>query len=379
LEKDISDMTDVRRIAGSEYMRWAKLHSTAKYNLATSGMAGISLASLGMPSGELEINGDNGYGYRPLLQAIAQRYRVPEQCVVTAAGTSFANYLALAAITELGDEVLIERPCYDPLLCVARYLGLSIRRFRRAPEQDFAIDVEDLERNLSSRTRVIVLCNLHNPSGALTPEAQLREIAALARKVGAYVFVDEVYREMLFEAEPGTAFHIDPDRFIITDSLTKAYGLSGLRCGWIVASEKLADRMWQIHDIHAGTNVYPAEQMSVAAFARLAEIAADARRNLEESRRLLRNFLSGRDDLDFFWPEFGTVVFPRLIRGSVDDLCNLLHSDFETSVVPGRFFEYPDRFRIGVGFAPSAVRESLDRLGQGLERYSAVNSTGTRA
>src|SRR5215475_3395342 len=97
---------DVRRIAGSEYMRWAKLHSTAKYNLATSGMAGISLASLRMPAGELEINGENPYGFRPLLQAIAQRYRVPEQCVVTAAGTSFANYLALAAITESADEVL---------------------------------------------------------------------------------------------------------------------------------------------------------------------------------------------------------------------------------------------------------------------------------
>jgi aspartate/methionine/tyrosine aminotransferase len=370
---------DVRRIAGSEYMRWAKLHSTAKYNLATSGMAGISLASLGMRSGELEINGPDSYGYPPLLQAIARRYRVPEQCVVAAAGTSFANYLAMAAITEPGDEVLIEHPTYDPLLSVARYLGLSIRRFRRLPEQGFAIDVEDLERNLTARTRVIILCNLHNPSGALTPEGELREIAALARKVGAFIFVDEVYREMLFETEPGSAFHIDPERFIITDSLTKAYGLSGIRCGWILASEKLADRMWRIHDIHAGTNAYPAEQMSVAAFARLAEIAADARHNLDENRRLLRDFLSRRDDLDFFWPDFGTVVFPRLKHGSVDDLCDLLHTEFETSVVPGRFFEYPDRFRIGVCSAPSAVRESLDRLEQGLERYRAVNTTGTRA
>src|SRR6516225_9299778 len=267
-------------------MERAKLRSAARYNLATSGMAGFPLADLGVSIEQLEINGSaNNYGYGPLLEAIARRYRVPGECVVSAMGTSLANYLALAAATEPGDEILIEQPTYDPLLSVARYLGLEVRRFQRLAEHNFDIDLDDLERNLTPRTRVIALCNLHSPSGALTPDVTLREIAQLAHTSGAFVMVDEVYREMLFEAEPQTAFHVDPERFLITDSLTKAYGLSGLRCGWVLAPQPLAARMWRIHDIHSGTYPYPAELLSTAAFAKLSAISARMKSMLDENRR----------------------------------------------------------------------------------------------
>src|SRR5262249_31581108 len=216
-------------------------------------VAGFPLAELGVTIEQLDINGPSNYGYEPLLEAIARRYRVPQESVVSAVGTSLANYLAVAAATEPGDEVLVEQPTYDPLLAVARYLGLEIKRFQRRPEQNFCVDLADLERNLSPRTRVIALCNLHNPSGALIPDSTMREIAALARKSGTYVLVDEVYREMLFEEQPQTAFPTDPERVLVTSSLTKAYGLSGLRCGWILAPKELAERMWRLHDIHCGT------------------------------------------------------------------------------------------------------------------------------
>ena len=363
-------MNSQRTTAGSSYMQWAKLRSGARFNLATSGIAGLPLSELEIKSEQLEINGPlNNYGYEPLLEVIARRYRVPQECVVSAIGTSLANYLALAAATEPGDEILVEQPTYDPLLSVARYLGLEIRRFRRR-EPNFTIDLADLERSLSRRTRVIVLCNLHNPTGALTPEATLREIAALARPSGAYVLVDEVYREMLFQA-PQTAFHLDPERFLVTNSLTKAYGLSGLRCGWVLAPPELAARMWRIHDIHSGTYSYPAELLSLRAFEKLDQISARAKAMLEENRKHLRKFLDRRDDLECFWPEYGTVVFPRLKTGDVDKLCELLRNEFETTVVPGRFFESPDRFRIGVGLVTESVRASLDQLELGLNRYKA--------
>jgi aspartate/methionine/tyrosine aminotransferase len=364
-------MSAQRTSAGSTYMQWAKLRSSARFNLASSGMASFPLAELGVTIDQLDINGPSIYGYEPLLQAIAKRYRVPQESVVTAVGTSLANYLALAAATEPGDEVLIERPTYDPLLAVARYLGLAIKRFERRPEQGFAVDLADLERNLSPRTRLIVLCNLHNPSGALVPDSTLREIAALARKSSAYVLVDEVYLEMMFVTEPQTAFHLDPERFLITSSLTKAYGLSGLRCGWIFAPKELATRMWHLHDIHSGTYAYPAEALSVIAFQKLAQIAARMKTMLDANRKLLRDFLSRRDDLECFWPEYGTIVFPRLKSGNVDALCDLLRGRFETTVVPGRFFEYPDRFRIGVGAATDAVQAALGQLARGLDQYRA--------
>ena len=240
-------------------MEWAKLYSTAKFNLATSGMAGFPLSELGVTIDQLEINGPSIYSYEPLLQAIALRYRVPQDCVVSAVGTSLANYLALAATTEPGDEILVEQPTYELILSAAKYLGLEIKRFQRPAENNFAIDVEDIERNITPHTRLIVICNLHNPSGALVPDATLREVGEIARKVGAYVVVDEVYREMLFEASPASAFHIDPERFIVTNSLTKAYGLSGLRCGWVLAPPELARRMFRINDLHGATFAHPAE------------------------------------------------------------------------------------------------------------------------
>lgn len=352
-------------------MEWAKLRSGAKFNLATSGIASYSLAELGVTIDQLEINGPDVYGYTPLLQEIAKRYRVPQESVVSAVGTSLANYLALAATTEAGDEILVEQPTYELILSTAKYLGLNIKRFVRRAENDFAIDPADMARNLSSKTRAIVLCNFHNPTSASTPDSTLREIRELARKVGAYVIVDEVYREMLFESEPVSSFHLDPERFVVTTSLTKAYGLSGVRCGWVLASPDLARRMYRINDLLGATFAHPAQLISVIAFQKLPQIAARAKAMLDENRRLLHDFLRNRNDLDYFWPEYGTVVFPRLKHGDVESMCRMLRSDFDTSVVPGSFFEMPERFRMGVGGITESVREALEQFGRGLDRYQA--------
>jgi aspartate/methionine/tyrosine aminotransferase len=357
-------------------MQWAKLHSTARYNLATSGTASLPLSALGVSLDQLEINGPTVYGYDPLLAAIAKRYRAPQECVVTTMGTSFANYFALAAATEPGDEVLIEQPTYDPILAAARYLGLAVKRFRRRAEQNFAIDLAEVERNLSPRTRLIVLCNFHNPSGALVPDSVLREVAALARSRHAYVMVDEVYREMLFESEPQSAFHLDPERFIVTDSLTKAYGLSGLRCGWVLAPRRLAERMWRIHDVHAATYPYMMEYLSVIAFEKLPEVSQRMKSLLDDNRALLKSLLQSRDDLDYLWPEYGTIIFPRLKHGSAKEFCDLLRSEFETSVVPGEFFDMPEHFRVGVGISTAEVKAALAQLSRGLDRYKAALLTG---
>jgi hypothetical protein len=357
-------------------MEWAKLHSATKYTLSASGVAPYSLAELGVAAEQLEINGPDAYGYEPLIVAIAERYGVPSECVFTTSGTSLANHLALAAMTDPGDEVLIEQPTYELLLSTARYLGLRVNRFQRPMSREFQPDFTDLGRQLSKNTKLVVLTNLHNPSGALLTNETLKQAGDLVRRVGARVLVDEVYLETLFDERPVTAFRLDPARFLVTNSLTKAYGLSGIRCGWVLAEPEIIRRMWRINDLYAATSVFPAEQLSVVALQKLGQVAARAKKLLDTNRRCLREFLQSRSDLETFFPEYGTIAFPRLKRGNIDKLCKLLRHQFDTAVVPGKFFECPDHFRIGVGGEVEAIRASLEQLGRGLDAYSV--SIGAR-
>lgn len=353
-------------------MEFAKLRSGAKYNLATSGMANLTIAELGVSVDQLEINPPAGYGYEPLNRAIAKRYRVPVECVVPALGTSMANYFALAACTDVGDEIVVEQPTYALLLDTAQYLGLEIRRFQRPASDDYQIDIDDLRQRISPRTRLIVLCNLHNPSGAFTPESTLSKIGEIAKEVGARVIVDEVYLEMLWEQHPRSAFHIDPDVFLSTNSLTKAYGLSGIRCGWVLASPEIVQRIWHLQDLHMGTNVHPAELMGVIAFEKLDQIMAKQKKRLEENRKLLREVLQSQSVLEYFWPEYGAIVFPR-VEGNATTFVERLRSDYELSVVPGEFFEDPHRIRIGVSGTTESVRASLGQLRRALTGFSTVS------
>ena len=360
-------MTAAREVRGSSYMYWAKTSSSAKYNLATSGLGNLKLRDLRASLDDLEIT-DGGYGYRPLIQSIGDRYRVDAESIVTAAGTTFANHLAMAALIKPGDEVLFEHPAYEPMLAAARYLGAKVKRFSRTFENGFRILPEELETLAGSSTRLIVLTNLHNPSGVLIDDSTLKQIGEIARRVSARVLVDEVYIETLFEESPRTAFHLG-NEFVVTSSLTKAFGLSGLRCGWIFAEPELARQMWLLNDLFAATAVHAGERLSVLAMQQLAELAERSKQLLDRNRRLLNDFLDTREDLEVIRPEFGTVMFPRVRRGTADELCRLLHEKYETSVVPGSFFEMPAHFRVGIAGDTDVLAAGLDRLAKALDEH----------
>jgi len=350
----------------SEYMHWAKTQSGARFNLATSGLANLSLGELDCSLDELEITGLTGYGYEPLIHELSERYRVEPKNIVTAAGTSFANHLAMAVLINPGDEVLIERPTYEPLLALTQYLGAKVRRFDRYYNEGFRIRPVEIEKYVSKRTRLIVLTNFHNPSGVSTDAPLLSEVGEIAKAVGAHVLVDEVYLEMLFDESPGSAFHLGPE-FVATSSLTKAYGLSGLRCGWIFAEAGLALKMWRLNDLFAATPVHAGERLSVIALRQLGRISSGAKARLDTNRKTLNHFLDSRDDLEAIRPEKGSIMFPRLKTGKAEKLFELLREKYDTSVVPGGFFEMPDHFRIGLGGEPDALVEGLRRLGAALD------------
>jgi aspartate/methionine/tyrosine aminotransferase len=355
----------------SIYMNWAKTRPKVKYDLALSGILNLPFTELDAKIEDLDLNGDNAYGYQPLIAALAAHCQVPPESVVTiSGGTSMANHLAMAALLKHGDEVLIEEPTYEPILALAEYFEAQVKRFPRSFDNGYRVDIEGLARQLTAHTRLIVLTNLHNPSSVLVDEETLRRIGELAREAGARVLVDEVYLEAMFEAAPKSSVHLGPE-FIASSSLTKGYGLSGLRCGWILAAPDLAQQMRLLHDVFGAVGPQPSERLSVVALAKLPKFIARAKKILESNRAVLNEFLESREELQVVRTESGTTSFPRLLKGKVDDLYALLHEKYDTAVVPGRFFESPQHFRIGMCAEPEVFQAGLERLGQALDDLRA--------
>ena len=173
----------------SEYMHWAKMRQQASLTLAISGIQPIALEELGASWSDLALEPPADYGWPPLSARIAGRYGVAPECVVTAAGTSGANHLAMAALIEAGDEVVCETPGYEPMLTLAAHLGGRLRPVARHADNGFALEAAAVASAIGPATRLVVLSNLHNPSSAATDEATLRAVGDAAARVGAHVLV----------------------------------------------------------------------------------------------------------------------------------------------------------------------------------------------
>jgi aspartate/methionine/tyrosine aminotransferase len=326
------------------------------------------VAALHADLNALMLSGPGAYGYAALVRAIAAKCGVEEDCVVTAQGTSGANHLAMAAVIEPGDDVLVERPAYPLLWETAAYLGGNVRFFERPAEGNFALEVDSLERAITPRTRLVVISNLHNPSCAYTDEPTLRRVGEIARSAGARVLVDEVYLDLLFENAPATAYKLGRE-FVVTNSLSKVYGLSGLRCGWILAEPELARKMYRLNDLFGVNNPYVTDQLSCAALERLKDIGQWSRELLDTNRALANEFIEATPEIDCEQLKVGTVLYPR-IEFPVDEFCRFLRERYDTVVTPGHFFGSPERIRIGIGGETSLLAEGLNRVHEALDEMN---------
>jgi len=350
------------------YMEWVKLKKPARYEIGGSGVVPVKIDELPEARETTDINDFNLYGYRPLLGEIAAHYEINPSQVVTTQGTSMANYLAYASVVGHGDEVLVEKPAYEPLLSIPRLLGAKINRFGRPFRNGFKIDLDEIAAKLTPRTKLIVLTNMHNPSGVQTSNDVLSEIGKLARKVGAFVLVDEVYLDFLFENRPKSAVHLGSN-FLVTSSLTKVYGLDGLRCGWILASPKQSEIIWRLQDFFGVNGAIPAERASTAAFQHLDRFVERTRLILKSNRPLIDKFLSvHKDKLNCVLPDGGPVCFPRMLdRKDTKNFASELKSKHHTTIIPGHFFEMPQHFRLGFGGSTETLRGGLKQLAKALE------------
>lgn len=361
------------KFEGVRYLEWAKLNIThpSKYDidLANSAVSTPSLAELGvrMEDMELTTGGNCSFGLPALIDAIASAYKVSYKNVVTTPGTNMAIFLVLSALLEPGDEILLETPNYEPLYRSAQYLEASIRTIERSFENEFQIDLEQIQRKISKRTRAIILTNLHNPSGAAIGMEKLRTIGQIARHYNAYVVCDEVYKDMVFEgAPPPPAFTLG-ENMITMSSFSKIYGLGALRSGWILCSEAVQSRIRKIENYFLGSTPLPSEKLLLAAFNKREELLNRSRNILLPNFDILKNWMEQRDDIRCVIPDGGTVCFPKLPR-SIDSLSfiKLLSEKYGTIAVPGDFFWAKGFFRLSFCSSQNNLKEGLANIEKAL-------------
>lgn len=347
-------------------MAWAKTRRPAKFDLAASNLLGCTIDDLPGAREALSLDGSNENGYPPLLERIAARYRVPVSRVMTGNGCSGANLLVMAALLSHGDEVVMERPFYDPIIGAARLAGAGVRFVDRRFEDAYQLDLAALARAMTPRTRVVVLTNPHNPSGTLLDDASIAAAAETAARHGAMLLVDEVYLDIVNIVGDGarhTPAALLAPNAISTSSLTKSYGLNALRCGWAIAPDEVAERLRRARDVIDGIAPVPVERLSALAFDHLDALADRARAIVERNLDLFRVWMVGKKRLALAGPTRATVAFPRV--ADVDDtraLAEELHRGHDVAVVPGHFFGEPRNIRISLAGRGDVLKDGLARL-----------------
>jgi aspartate/methionine/tyrosine aminotransferase len=352
-------------------MRWAKRHlgSFTPMNLGMSGVRTLSLDELPLPD-DLEYWAPEGeHGDPGLREAIARRYGVGPERVFATAGTSLANFLVYLALAR-GGHVAVETPGYESLLRTPDLLGGSATTFRRDEERGWRVDPASLRAAVREGTRLVVVSDLHNPSGAALAEADLDLLRAEAARVGAHVLVDEVYLDLSLPPRRSAAT-LRPD-VVVTNSLTKAHGLGGLRIGWVVGPPDVVERIARENDLVCPAHPTPSIAVAKAYLPREEEFLARARREAGARLAVADAWVRSRRDVSWVRPAGGLTGFLRLPAGTDGDrLVEHAERAHGVQVIPGSFFQSPGHVRISYGLPEPDLVAALEALGRALDDLAA--------
>ncbi len=351
----------------SPYITWAKERAALRYTLARSGTPACREEELRLGLEDLALHSHDEDGWIPLREAVGARYGLTADGVVLAHGCSLANHLVVTLLVDAGDTVLVERPGYEALVALPRSVGAEVHPFDRDPERGGGTLAERVEAALVPGVRLVILSDLHNPTGARVGEGEWTGLAELAERHDFHVLVDEVYLDLAAEGPPRSAAARSP-RLIATGGLTKCFGLGALRMGWVLAEPGLAERLRRLNDLFTVVIAHPCERIALKALQRAEAILAPRRTLLETNRTRVDTFIAGRPELTWRDPGAGTVGWVSAPGVAVDELADLLVAEYDSAVAPGRFFGDPQGFRVGYGMPTDDLDEALRRLGDALDR-----------
>jgi len=358
-----------------EQFQMERMQSTwenlVRYNLSESGVHPVAIEELIPDQSErdellkIELGYSQSNGTPELRRAIADLYPgASVENVIATVGTAEANFLAGWKLTEPGDEIVMMLPNYMQLWGIVRAFGAELKPLPLIEELEWAPDLDALERAVTPKTKLIALCNPNNPTGAILTEQEMERVVATAHRANAWLLVDEVFRGAELERDITPTFWGMYEKLIVTSGLSKAYGLPGLRIGWIVSTPEFVADAWSYHDY---TTIGPGPASDF--LARVALRPENRSRLLDRTRKILNaNYPILRDwaqgnDLSFIPPQAGAIAYLRyhLDIGSLE-FVNRLREEKSVLVVPGEHFLMGKYLRIGFGSNADYLREGLELI-----------------
>jgi aspartate/methionine/tyrosine aminotransferase len=288
-------------------------------------------------------------------------------------GGSEANFVSIFSTLDPGDEAVIILPNYQQIWGMIRSFGMQVKEVRLREDLHWALDLAELEAATSPRTRMIIVCNPNNPTGAVLTAAEMDGIVKIAARSGAWLLCDEIYQGSERDGRMTPTFWGKYDRVIVTNGLSKAYGLPGLRIGWIVAPKDLIAKTWSYHDY---TTIAPGTLSDC--LARIALAPEGRMRCLERTRNicrqnfpLFRAWMEGHGSLfRMVEPKAGAIAYVHydLAVNSTVIVERLLHEK-SVLIVPGDHFGMDHYLRIGYGPQPEYLQEGLELLREVIEDF----------
>jgi aspartate/methionine/tyrosine aminotransferase len=344
-----------------------------KFNLSESGVHPMSTRELISDPDFLDQLLDSPLAYsqsngtEELRKSIAALYPGADQDNVEVTnGGSEANFISICGVLEPGDEVIVELPNYGQIWGLTRGLGMAVKGFRLLEHRNWAPDLDQLESLASPSTRMIVVCNPSNPTGAILTPAEMSSIIHVAARSGAWILADEIYQGSERDGKATPSFWEKYDRVIVTSGLSKAYGLPGLRIGWVVAPEATISSLWSFHDY---TTIAPGTLSDM--LARVALSAPGRARCLKRTRSICRNNLplfrswmeSQGSILSMVEPKAGAIAYVRYdLPINSTALVERLLKEKSVLLVPGDHFGMDSFLRIGYGAPPGHLNRALEHV-----------------
>lgn len=362
---------------GMEYWKWfAKYHGTAAIDLSYSNpppMGSKDLDMLGIKWQENIDFGMNYFGGSPRLkEVISDMYNVSEENVFVGGSASDTNSLVLDALVRNGDEVLIEHPIYPPLKFTARRIsqlrGASVKELVRSYKNRFKVDVSQIEKLVNEKTKLIILTNLHNPSGVKITKEEFDRINSLVcPNPGCFVMVDEVYRRFIPSLP---SVYPSVVNSFCTDSLTKFYGMTALRVGWVVGNPNVINEFKATQGYRGVVNCSFNEDLAAKVLGHR-DFFGSRLEDVVKNVDLVDDWVSSTSSVDWVKPDGGIIGFIKL-----EDVKNtwvftdFLADKYDTLVTPGEFYGSPGFVRIVYGVKDHNVLcQALERMGKALKEY----------